>query len=197
MYNLLLDQNKIFQCKLKVEGASLQKSKVRLVFETEKFDLKFNGEIDDDGTVNIPISKLKGVLEENTKGNLYIEVVADDVYFIPYESEYITELSRKVEVVSVNESFSGKEKVISSKVNKPVVTVTTDNTTEEKNSTAHAKSIISEMRECKISLFKKEDKEKIVTLVGKYIIEHKLSDDMSKSVMTDILDIIKSTMVSQ
>ena len=87
MYNLELDQDKNFECFLKVQGTSLKKSKVNLVIESDNLDIKFRGSINESGKVTIPIKKLSNVLNENVSGNLYIEVIAEDTYFVPFNPD--------------------------------------------------------------------------------------------------------------
>jgi hypothetical protein len=98
MYKIFLDKNKIFECIVKIEGAALDKSEARLFIESDNFTLTFKGEIKSDGLVEIPINKLKGILKENYTGKIYLEVVAEDTVFKPWESEYKTDVSKKVEV---------------------------------------------------------------------------------------------------
>jgi hypothetical protein len=77
MYKVYLDQNKTFECDIKIEGADSSKSEARLVLETKDFSITFKGSIQD-GKVKIPINKLKGVLKENYQGNISLEVIAED-----------------------------------------------------------------------------------------------------------------------
>ncbi len=103
MYKIFLDQNRIFECDIKIEGANLNESEVRLFLETKNFTLSFFGEINSDGKVKIPINKLKGILKENLSGKIFLEVIAEDTVFKPWEDEYQTDVSKKVEV-----SFNNK-----------------------------------------------------------------------------------------
>jgi len=108
MYKIFLDQNKIFECDIQIEGADLNKSEVRLLLESEHFAITFKGSIKPDGTVKIPINKLKGILKEDFTGKISLEVIAEDTVFKPWESEYHTDLSKKVEV-KINESLFEEE----------------------------------------------------------------------------------------
>jgi hypothetical protein len=104
MYKIFLDQNKTFQCSVQLEGAELSKSEARLFLESENFTLAFKGEINTNGTVKIPIKKLKGILTENYSGKIYLEVIAEDTVFKPWESDYVTDVAKKVSVQVENES---------------------------------------------------------------------------------------------
>jgi len=98
MYKLFTDKAELFECDIKIEGASLSNSKARLVVETNDYSLMFNGSINSSGKCKIPIKKLKGLIDENLKGNIRLEVIAEDTYFTPWESEFEIEASKKVTV---------------------------------------------------------------------------------------------------
>ena len=97
-YNLYTDKIENFEAQIELTGASLKKSKARLVVESEDFNLMFNGVISSEGKVSIPIKRLKGLLDENASGNIKLEVIAEDTYFIPWESEFKVKASKKVTV---------------------------------------------------------------------------------------------------
>jgi hypothetical protein len=98
MYKLFTDKSELFECDIKLEGASLSKSKARLVIETSDYSLLFNGSISSGGKCKIPIKKLKGLIDENTSGNIRLEVIAEDTYFTPWESDFEVDASKKVTV---------------------------------------------------------------------------------------------------
>ena len=78
MYKLFTDKTELFECDIKLEGASLKKSKARLVVETSDYSLLFNGKISSNGKCEIPIKKLKGLIDEDTIGNIRLEIIAED-----------------------------------------------------------------------------------------------------------------------
>ena len=98
MYKLFTDKAELFECDIKIEGTSLSKSTARLVVETNDYSLMFNGQISTDGKCEIPIKKLKGLIDESSKGNIRLEVIAEDTYFVPWKSEFEIEASKKVTV---------------------------------------------------------------------------------------------------
>ena len=98
MYKLFTDKTELFECDIKIEGASLSNSTARLVVETNEYSLMFNGKITSSGKCTIPIKKLKGLIDESSKGNIRLEVIADDTYFIPWKSEFEINASKKVTV---------------------------------------------------------------------------------------------------
>lgn len=110
MYKIFLDKNKTFECNVNIEGASLNESEVRLLLSLDNYSLTFKGNIEPDGTAKIPLGKLKGILEENYTGKITLEVIAEDTVFRPWESDYQTDVSKKVEVkIDENLSESAKE----------------------------------------------------------------------------------------
>ena len=98
MYKLFTDKAELFECSISLQGASLKKSKARLVVETQDYSLLFNGSINSNGKCEIPIRKLKGLIDEDTSGNIRLEVIAEDTFFTPWESDFEVETSKKVTV---------------------------------------------------------------------------------------------------
>ena len=114
MYKLFTDKSELFECDIKLEGASLSKSKARLVVETKDYSLLFKGDINSSGKCEIPIRKLKGLIDENTTGNIRLEVIAEDTYFTPWESDFEVDASKKVTVEV--KSQSTKKPIVETKV---------------------------------------------------------------------------------
>ena len=110
MYKLFTDKSELFECDIKLEGASLSKSKARLIVETSDYSLLFNGTISPKGKCEIPIKKLKGLIDERSSGNIRLEVIAEDTFFTPWESNFEVETSKKITV-----------EVKSQTTNKPIV----------------------------------------------------------------------------
>ena len=110
MYKLFTDKSELFECDIKLEGASLSKSKARLVVETQDYSLLFDGSIKSSGKCEIPIRKLKGLIDEDTSGNIRLEVIAEDTLFTPWKSDFEVEASKKVTV-----------EVKSQQIKKPIV----------------------------------------------------------------------------
>ena len=98
MYKLFTDKTELFECSISLQGASLKKSKARLVVETQDYSLLFNGTISKGGKCEIPIRKLKGLIDEDTTGNIRLEVIAEDTFFTPWESDFEVDTSKKVTV---------------------------------------------------------------------------------------------------
>jgi TusA-related sulfurtransferase len=98
MYTLYTDKQELFECSISLEGASVKNSQARLIVESDNLNLLFKGTIDSNGKCTVPIKKLKNLLEESTKGKIRLEVIADDTYFTPWESDFEVETARKVTV---------------------------------------------------------------------------------------------------
>ena len=98
MYKLFTDKTELFECDIKIEGASLSNSTARLVVETNDYSLMFTGKINSSGKCEIPIRKLKGLIDESSKGNIRLEVIAEDTYFTPWKSDFEINASKKVTV---------------------------------------------------------------------------------------------------
>ena len=114
MYKLFTDKNELFECNISLQGASLKKSKARLVVETSEYSLLFNGTISKGGKCEIPIRKLKGLIDEDTSGNIRLEVIAEDTFFTPWESDFEVETSKKVTVEV--KSQTTKKPIVEAKV---------------------------------------------------------------------------------
>lgn len=126
MYKLFTDKPETFQCSITLQGASLSKSKIRLVVESNDLTLLFEGKIDNKGKCSVPIKKLNGLLNESSKGVMKLEVIAEDTYFTPWKSDFIVETSKKltVEVTSQNKPVIkdiNTPQIIVSEVSKPKV----------------------------------------------------------------------------
>ena len=120
-YKLYTDKKEIFECKLFLEGASFSDSSARIVVESNDISFLFPGEIDKDGNCKVSIKKFKGLMNENDKGNIKLEVIADGTYIEPWNSNFIVETSKKVRVEVKQQN---KKKTIKSVSTKPKAVVT-------------------------------------------------------------------------
>ena len=98
MYKLYTDKQETFECDLFLEWADLKESSARILVETKDLTLLFPGKITEDGNCKVPIKKLKGLLNEDTTGNIKLEVIADDTLIEPWQSEFTVSTSKKVTV---------------------------------------------------------------------------------------------------
>ena len=95
-YPFYRDIEEVFECKVTIEGTA-SNSIVRLLLETETWDVIFQGKIKKDGICSIPIKKLS-LFPIGTIGKATLEVIVDDILFTPWENPFRIEESKKVEV---------------------------------------------------------------------------------------------------
>jgi hypothetical protein len=108
-YRLYTDKNDEFSCEISVKNASMKNSIARLVVESlEGPSFIFNGKIEGD-KCTIPIKRLKGLLEENDRGNMHLEVIVEDTYFKPWADSFVVEEHTSVKV-KVNENIQSSNK---------------------------------------------------------------------------------------
>ena len=122
-YKLYTDKQEIFECNIFLEGASLTQATSRIIVETQDLKLMFEGTVDKDGNCKVPIRKLRGLVDEDTKGTMKLEVIAEDTYFLPWESDFEVDSSKKIKVEVKQQDKplvkSSKPKMVVSEVNHP------------------------------------------------------------------------------
>lgn len=190
MYTLQLDQEKLFECHLKIQGTSLKKSKVSLVIErNDGVDVRFRGDINEDGKVNIQIKRLNNILNEGDTGVLYLEVVADNVYFVPFKSEYATEVARKVTI----------EKPLVEITNKPTaLTVELIEPFSAKTHVDHVNALLTILRENKLNIFNKNSRVRAMELIAEYIVDNHITDTkQANTVINNLLEKVARTTTSK
>jgi hypothetical protein len=116
LYKIYTDKNEDFECEVSVKNASLKNSVARLVIESvEGTSLVFNGKLNENKCI-IPIKKLKGLLEKNTRGKIHLEIILEDAYFKPWEADFIVE-----EHTSVKVKVNGQKPSVSTSVGQDVL----------------------------------------------------------------------------
>jgi hypothetical protein len=96
-YKIYRDRDEIFECKISVEGATLSNAFVRLILETETWNILFTGKIYRDGRCVVPLKKMT-IFEEGTIGKAHLEIIIDDAIFVPWEDKFKVEGAKKVKV---------------------------------------------------------------------------------------------------
>ena len=102
-YPIYKDKSEIFSCDIRIEGASQEDAKARLLLECDNWNIFFDGEIKN-GKVTIPIKKMN-ILNEGVRGRIKLEIIAEDTVFTPWEDDFKIKMSKKV-TVSMNDSKS-------------------------------------------------------------------------------------------
>ena len=116
-YKLYTDKVNKFQCSIQVEGTSLEKSQARVILEiNDEMAYLFKGKIFENGVCEFELPKLKGILNEGDKGLLKLEVIADDVHFEPWNSEFVVGADKKVNVVGQEQTVSDKPKIVMNEI---------------------------------------------------------------------------------
>ena len=182
MYKLFTDKTELFECNISLQGASLKKSKARLVVETQDYSLLFNGSINSNGKCEIPIRKLKGLIDEDTSGNIRLEVIAEDTFFTPWQSDFEVETSKKVTV--------------------EVKTQTTQKPILEAKATVKPQQVTISEKKHVVNLFKlliKEDinidnisykRNKLNNIVATYLKKHTVND--TEKVINGVLKVLEN-----
>lgn len=185
MYKLFTDKTELFECNISIEGATLKNSSARLIIESNDVNLLFNGKLDSSGKCQVPVKKLKGLLDENTKGNIKLEVIADDTYFVPWESDFSVEASKKV-VVEVksqkgNLITESKPKVKVSGIKEKITT------SERKHVVNIMKILIKENINLKNLSIKRN---KLNNIIATYIAKNPLSENKKNKVIKGITEVL-------
>jgi hypothetical protein len=186
MYKLFTDKTEVFECNVKLEGASLKDSVARILIESSDFNLVFKGTIDSEGKCTIPIKKLKGLIEENTKGTIKLEVIAEDTYFTPWSSDYYVEAGKKV---TVEVKSQNNELIIESA---PKVQVSNIRSIETEKPTTIQEHIVKV-----VSLLVKENvrienlntkKDLLVNTITTYLQENKINNKETRQIIQSVIN---------
>ena len=145
-YKLYTDREENFNCDISLEGARLKDSFARIILESSNVNLVFNGTIDAGGKCEIPIKPLKHLLENNDKGKMILEVVADDTYFSPWESEFVVDSFKKLEVKINESSIPNKPKISVSVVKPTKEKIVEQSKPKKKIKTLTITTIVSELK---------------------------------------------------
>lgn len=186
MYQLFTDKTELFECNIKLQGASLTNSVARIVVESKDINLLFTGTIDSYGKCKIPIRKLSGLLSENTTGKLKLEVIADDTYFVPWSSDFSVLASKQITV-----EVKSQDAAVIMETAKPAVSVVSvKNEVEE---------VAVSVKEHVVKLLKmliKEDiklsnlsikKDKLNNIIATYLQENTVTETQTSKIIDGLL----------
>jgi len=184
MYKLYTDKIENFEAKIKLEGASMKNSKARLVIESEDFDLMFKGTISSEGNVNVPVKRLRGLIDENTSGNIKLEIIAEDTYFVPWESKFEVETSKKVTVEIKSQS---SPVIKESKTSIEIISQTEPTITERDHVINLVRLLIKEDINFNNLHIKKN---KLNNVVATYITENTITEEVKSPVIDKVLKVL-------
>ena len=189
MYKLFTDKTEIFECDIKLSGASLNESNVRLIVESENLNLLFKGKIDSTGKCKVPVKRLSGLLGETTTGTLRLEVIADDTFFTPWESDFVVETSKKV---TVEVKSQNKNRIIeSTKPKMEVVRVKKTKTSKRISESRHIINIMKKMVKENITLKNLPKKKNIINkIIEGYIKQNPLTETKQKRIIDGIVKVL-------
>jgi len=160
-YKLYTDKQETFECDLFLEGADLKNSSARIIVESNDLTLMFKGEIDKKGNCKVPIKKLKGLLDENTTGDIKLEVIAEDTLIEPWQSDFVVSTAKKV---TVEVKSQGNKKPIKEVSSKPQVKIKS-----VKNYSNPINEMVKVLRKNGMTLSKVlKDKKKIAPILENY-----------------------------
>ncbi len=96
-YVLRRDRDETFECHVNIEGGSSSNPSSRLIIRTDVWNLIFDGSIKKDGTCIVHLKKLH-IFPEGTIGKITLEVIVDDIVFVPWERPFRVSMSKKVSI---------------------------------------------------------------------------------------------------
>jgi len=190
MYKLFTDKTEVFECDIKLSGASLDKSNVRLVVESADVNLLFKGKIDSTGKCTVPVKRLSGLLGETTRGTLRLEVIADDTFFTPWESEFVVETSKKVRVEVKSQN---KNRIVETK--KPAIQVANvknyKNTAKVLKESTHIVRILKMLIKENVTLKNLPSKQNIVNrVISNYSKKYTITESKQKRIINGIVKVL-------
>ncbi len=195
-YKLYTDREENFNCDISLEGARLKDSFARIILESSNVNLVFNGTIDAGGKCEIPIKPLKHLLENNDKGKMILEVVADDTYFSPWESEFVVDSFKKLEVTINESSVPSKPKISVSVANKPnKKKIVEQPKPKKKTKTLKINTIVNELKKdlksSGINATNMKSKKKVMSeQITNYFTKKKIDNKYKAKILTKLVESI-------
>jgi hypothetical protein len=95
-YKIFRDKAESFECKVMIEGSNVQNTAVRLLLESDEWNIFFKGSITN-GICRIPLKKI-GILSPGLKGVIKLEVIVDGEIFYPWYETFQVQNSKNVKV---------------------------------------------------------------------------------------------------
>jgi len=159
METFFRDKKKIFECKVYVEGADIEKTSARLLlkFPKSNLNLLYYGKINENNICSIEIPALKEV--KDNEGEAILEVISESTYFEPWKSNIELKQAKTVKVEMLNREGN--------KLNENITKVTVSPIKKQ------TKNLVKEVIKPKVDfksklleIFRKSIKEKLITSSG-------------------------------
>ena len=183
MYKLYTDKQENFQCSIELTGVSLSNSQARLVVETDELNLMFPGTINANGKCSVPVKKLRGLLPESAKGQISLEVIAEDTYFRPWQSDFAVETAKKVTI----EVHSQQKPVVESKKATVKVTSQAVTLTERQHVINIMKVLVNENINLQNLSVKKT---KVNTIIAEYIQSNPVEQEQVAPIIDKVIKVL-------
>jgi hypothetical protein len=174
-YALFVDKPITFECKIELDGASLTETSARLVIERGNHHIMFEGTVNSHGVCTIPVSKMRGLLDEDATGSMRLEVIAEDTFFQPWESDFHVESAKKM-TVEVKQAIPET---------KPALRVEVKQPTPRDPKEAVTRAIVSELRLRGITPVSAiQHKGTVRSVIQEHLSRHNLNDDLNTFIPT-------------
>ena len=167
MYTFFTDKQEVFECKISLQGASYNNSKARLVLESDNMNFIFYGKINSEGKCTIPVSKLKNYLNEDIKGNVKLEVIAENTFFEPWSDKFNVQTAKKVTV----EVKSNNELIDTLDSTKVIVSEVKNIKSKTNKLLAITEEFIKLLNKKNITIYNLHENKKAVNSLGQYIVK--------------------------
>ena len=154
-----------------------------LSIEEQELVIDLESEVEEFNKCEIPIRKLKGLIDESSKGNIRLEVIAEDTYFTPWESKFKVEQSKKVTVEVKSQS---KPKLQESKNTVHILSQPT--LTEKEHILNLLKMLIKEDININNLTIKKN---KLNNIVAEYIQENPITEKQRMPVIEKVIKVLE------
>jgi hypothetical protein len=101
-YQIFRDKSETFECKVMIEGSNVSNTAVRLLLESQEWNIFFKGSIEN-GICRIPLKKMS-ILSPGLKGKIILEVIVDGEIFYPWYETFQVQNSKNVKVEVMSQS---------------------------------------------------------------------------------------------
>jgi len=111
MLKLYKDRKQVFECKIKIENATLSNARARLILSGPAMDYAFKANVDVLGNCMVDIPPLR--MMEHSDGAAVLEVMVEGGFFEPLKTDYklVTREVTVAEVKVTEQSYNVKVKV--------------------------------------------------------------------------------------